>query len=307
MRGDGSPDDVRQLLGQRADALSMVLEGDRTKSELTEGLGVSRSTVDRAIRELESSGLVQREGGTVTATRAGRLAYDSYRRYCEETEHVAEFGDLLSHLPPSAEVGHEMLDGATAYRSEPPATGRPANEVTALIAQGTRMHACASVINDSAAAEQFHRMITERDGRGSVVYTSTLADHVRDEYFEIHHDMAATGQFQAFEVDRLPYELFVIETDETVTAAVLVYSESGTIRGAILNDTDAAVAWAEETFESFVEASTEFTDDFRLGDTGETADAGRSDETDRVDETDQAGEADVADTDGGTGTESGDE
>lgn len=265
MRGDGTPADVRQLLSQRADILSILLEGSRTKSELTDGLDVSRSTVDRAIRRLESNGFVRREGGQVMVTLAGRLAYDSYRRYCDEMEHLIQFGDLLAELPPTAAVSHEFLDGATAYRSEPPATGRPANEITALITQGHRMRACAEVINDAAAAEQFHRMVTERGGQGEVVYASSLADHIREEYFQIHHEMAATGRFRAFEVDSLPYELFLIDTDDGVTAAVVIYNESGTIRGAILNDTDAAVDWAEETFESFVEAATEFTDDFRLG------------------------------------------
>ncbi|WP_142860271.1 helix-turn-helix transcriptional regulator [Salinigranum halophilum] len=267
MRGDGSPSDVRQLLSQRADILSTLLRSERTKGELTDTLDVSRSTIDRGVRQLESTGLVRRSGGTVTATLAGRLAYDSYRQYCEETAHVVEFGDLLAELPPSAEVSHEMLDGATAYRSEPPATGRPANEITALIAQGTRMRACASAINDSAAADQFYRMITERGGQGSVVYTSSLAEHLREEYFQPHHEMAATGRFRAFETDSLPHELYIIDSDAGTTAGVLIYNDSKTIRGTILNDTDAAVEWARETFEDQVAAATEFTDDFRIGGT----------------------------------------
>ena len=266
MRGDGSPADVRQLLSQRADALSMLLDGDRSKNELTEELGVSRSTVDRAVRELESNGLVRREGSTVTATLAGRLAYDSYRRYCEETAHIGEFGDLLAELPPTATVGHAMLEGATAYRSKPPATGRPANEITALIAEGNRFRACATAVNDAAAVGHLHGLVTERGGSGAVVYTSNLAELIRDEYFRMHHEMVATGRYRAYETDSLPYELFIVGTDESTTVAVLIYNESGTIHGSILNDTEAAVEWAEETFESLVEASTEFTDDFRVGD-----------------------------------------
>ena len=68
MRGDGSPSDVRQLLSQRADILSTLLRSERTKGELTDTLDVSRSTVDRGVRQLESTGLVRRSGGTVTAT-----------------------------------------------------------------------------------------------------------------------------------------------------------------------------------------------------------------------------------------------
>ena len=206
--------DVRSLLSKRADALALLVEGKYDKGELTDELDVSRSTIDRTVRQLETNGLVRRTGGGTEATLAGRLAYETYRRYCEETDDVARFSDLLRELPSSADVGHALLDGATAYRSEPPATGRPANEVTALIADGSRMRACANVINDSAAAEQFHQMVTERGGSGAVVYTTSLAEHMRDQYFQVQHEMAATGRYRAYEIAQLPYELFLIDTDE---------------------------------------------------------------------------------------------
>jgi predicted transcriptional regulator len=264
--GHDDATDIRQLLSRRADALGVLVEGSYDKSELTDELDVSRSTVDRTIRRFETNGLVRREGGQTEATLAGRLAFDSYRRFCERTTDVAEFGDLLRELPSDVEIDHDLLDGATAYRSEPPATGRPANEVTALIAAGTRLRACATVINDSAASAELHRMITERGGSASVVYSGSLADHIRDLYYESHHEMAATGRYRAYEIADLPYELFIVDTDDGTRVAAIVYSETGRLKGAIVNDTDAAVAWAEATFERYRDRATEFTDDFLVGD-----------------------------------------
>jgi predicted transcriptional regulator len=275
-RGGDDTADIRRLIGRRAETLAVLVDGRYDKSELTAELDVSRSTIDRTIRRLETSGFVRRDGSGVTATLAGRLAYDSYRRYCAETADVARFGDLLRELPPAADVGHELLDGATAHRSEPPATGRPANEVTALIADGTRLRACASVINDAAATTNLHGMVTEEGGRGSVVYTERLADHVRRQYFRMHHEMIATDRYRAYEIADLPYELFLVDTDGETHVVVMVYDETGTLCGTIVNDTDAAVAWGEAAFERYRAAATEFTDDFRIG--GDDADEGNDED-----------------------------
>jgi predicted transcriptional regulator len=265
MRGDRNPADVRELLSRRSDALALLVEAAYEKAELTDELGVSRSTVDRAVRSLEANGLVRRRNGAVTATLAGRLAHDAYRRYCAETDHVARAGDLLSVLPPSVNVGHALLEDAEIYRSEPPATGRPSNAVTALIAEGTRLRACAQVINDSSAADQFHRMVTERGGEGAVIYTSSLVDLIATEYFGMHNEMAETGRFEAHEIDDLPYELFLVDDADETTVVVAVYDDAGSLRGAIFNDTEAAVSWGEETFERYRAAATEITDEFVLG------------------------------------------
>ena len=274
MVSDGDAGDVRHLLSQRADALAALIDGGYDKAGLTEELDVSRSTIDRTVRRLEANGLARRTDGRIEATLAGRLAYDSYRRYCKETADVCLFGDLLRDLPPDADVGHDLLDGATAFRSEPPATGRPSNEVTALFEEGTRLRACASVVNDAAAVDELRRMVTERGGSGAVVYTATLAEHVRDEYFRHHHEMIATGRYRAYETDEIPYELFVVDTDDRTCVVVTVYDDSGMLQGTIINDTDAAVEWGEGMFERCRDAATEFTDDFRIGGTDAESDDG---------------------------------
>lgn len=266
MRHRGGPSaEIRRLLSQRADAMAVLVDRPCRKDDLTDALDISRSTVDRTVRQFETAGLARREAGQVTATLAGQLALESYRRYCEETDDIARFTDLLQHLPAAATVDHDMLDGATAYRSDPPATGRPSNEVTDLFRRANRVRGCAKVINDSAAAEEFFRMVTERGGCGEFVYSVSLADHLREAYFEMTHELVSTGRYRAHEIDTLPHELFIIEGQEWARVAVLVYDETETLRGAVVNDTDAAVEWAEAAFACYREAATEFTDYFRIG------------------------------------------
>jgi predicted transcriptional regulator len=267
--GDAGSTDIRELLNRRADVLGALADGDASKADLTDALDVSRSTVDRAVRRLETHDLVRRTGGTVSVTLAGRLAYDTHRRYTAEVETVARFSDLLGFLPAMVDVGLGLLDGATAVRSEPPTTGRPSTAVLDLFRAATRVRGCANVVNDPAAAKEFFRLITERGGSGEFVYTTALADHFREEYFEMTHELVSTGRYRAHEIDALPYELFLVDGEGWTRVAVLVYDGSETLRGAIVNDTDAAVDWAQATFERYRRAATEFTDEFRVGDDGE--------------------------------------
>ncbi|WP_318567334.1 helix-turn-helix transcriptional regulator [Salinigranum marinum] len=272
---DDAAAELRRLADQRTNMLAMLVEGGSDKSGLTAELGVSRSTVDRAVRRLEGAGLVRRDRGGVTATRAGRLAHESYRRYCERTADVARFGDLLRELPATADVGPELLDGATAHRSEPPAMGRPANEVIERFERATKMWICASAINDAEASARLHEMVTERGGYADVVYTSNLASHLREWYLDKRHEMAVTGRYRAYEIDDLSYDLFVIESLDGTGVAVVVYGDGGRLDGVIVNDTDAAVAWGKEAFERRRSAATEFTDDFLAGGSDAGADGDR--------------------------------
>lgn len=266
-----------RLLTRRADVIDALSGGAADKRTLIDRLDSSRTTVDRAVRELESHRYARRSDGAIHLTLGGRLAVESFRRFREETETVYRFADLLAELPASVDVPYAFLDGADAYDSSPPETGRPSNEIVDLFRDGRRIRGCAKVINDPAGAEAFFRTVTERGGSGAFIYATDLADYFREQYFEMTCELASTGRYRAYETETLPYELFLVEGDGRTRIAVLVYDDAGTLLGAIINDTDAAIEWAERRFERCREEAREFTDEFRVGEAaGDAADAPES-------------------------------
>lgn len=275
-----------RLLTRRADAIDVLCEeGATDKRTLMDRLAVSRSTVDRTVRDLESHRLARRTGGELHATLRGRLVRESLRRFREETDTICRHLDLLAELPPSVDLPDALLDGADAYDSTPPETGRPSNEIVDLFREGRRIRGCAKVINDPAGAEAFFRTVTELGGSGAFVYATGLADYFREEYFEMTCELASTGRYRAYETETLPYELFLVEGDGWTRVAVLVYDERETLVGALLNDTDAAVEWAEREFERRRRTATEFTDEFLVDD---VSDADVTDDEPGDDESDDA-------------------
>ena len=72
--------DTIELLLQRNDVFEQLSTQPTPKRDLAEGLDVSRSTIDRALREIESAGLAERCNDGVTLTLCGRLVVEEFER-----------------------------------------------------------------------------------------------------------------------------------------------------------------------------------------------------------------------------------
>lgn len=68
----GSPPELSTTLAKRFECLAALVDQPRTKSELDEVLDYSRSTLDRAIRDLRDVNLVAYEDGIWKPTFLGQ-------------------------------------------------------------------------------------------------------------------------------------------------------------------------------------------------------------------------------------------
>src|SRR6056297_1681780 len=135
------------LLAQRADLLRAVRDGAPPKPELAAALSVSRSTVDRAVRDLEDSGLVERAGG-VTLTLKGRLALDSYETFAAHLRDFEAAETALKTLPNDARVDRSLFRDATVVEATPVAPQRATEAYRSLVADATRVRGYASALLD---------------------------------------------------------------------------------------------------------------------------------------------------------------
>jgi len=69
-------DDLPSLVGRREPTLRLLSDGPTTNRDVIDALEVSRSTVTRALRELEEAGFVGRRDGGYATTLAGRFALE---------------------------------------------------------------------------------------------------------------------------------------------------------------------------------------------------------------------------------------
>lgn len=67
--------------------------------DLVRSLDVSRSTVDRAVRRLESEGIVERRASGYGLTLVGRLVYEEYLTFTERTTGLLDAAPVFEALP----------------------------------------------------------------------------------------------------------------------------------------------------------------------------------------------------------------
>jgi tetratricopeptide (TPR) repeat protein len=104
---------VLDVVRRRWSVFEQLLDGPMYKRDLVAAVDRSRSTVDRAVRELDDAGLVERVDGGYVATVAGQLAAEEYRTATDSMAAVEGAMAALEPLPHDAPVSGALLADAT--------------------------------------------------------------------------------------------------------------------------------------------------------------------------------------------------
>lgn len=237
-------DDYLSVLDRRADLLDALVDGPTEKRELVEVLGVSRSTIDRAVRELEGGDLVERRNGAVALTFLGRLSYASYVRYRREVVTVERFADVLRHLDASAPLPPMVLDGAEIYRPDPPATHRPYTIGWEALENATEVKGLARAVTNRESPDRFHEALFGGGLELELVGTSAMIDHLRETRAAELAQVIQDGALSLYRYDDVPFGLFVFDPGSPDgSVIVLVYDETDQVAGMIRNRRGYVVDW----------------------------------------------------------------
>jgi predicted transcriptional regulator len=246
---DSGSVDLVNLLRRRGDLLRRV-DGEGThKAELAAESDVSRSTVDRGIRDLAEAGLVCREDGRYRRTLAGDLALATYDDLLETFDALVRAGPALSELPPGTPFDPVLLGGAdvvvVATQADP---GRPGREQRRHVERATHQRALASTAL-STHVDVYRDAIVEDGLTGEFLLSPRVLDLLVEDHAAALEDALSTGRVSLRVADSLPpYGLSISETPEGTVVGLIVHHRSGT--DAFLSTTDEeAVAWAEALFE----------------------------------------------------------
>ncbi|WP_135821534.1 helix-turn-helix transcriptional regulator [Halostella litorea] len=249
-RADAEPD-VVGLVTRRFGVLDR-LDGERTdKATLAEDLSVSRSTVDRALRELEGAGFVTRADGEYTASATGRLAARSYREFVGSVEALRDAAPVLAALPPEAPVSLDLLRGATVRLAEPPTPFRPVERLTDLVTDATEFRGLSAAVTAPETVERISAAAVEGDLRVEMVLADHVADQLRATHPEVVRAAGGGAAFDLYETDTVPFGLAVAHDDGDAHAVLAAYGPDSELRGIVVNDAPAAVDWADAVFEEY--------------------------------------------------------
>lgn len=249
--------DPLAVLHRRIDVLEALAGKRAHKPALVDDLDVSRSTVDRALRELEDLEYVSRTDRGYGATPAGRLAARAYHRLERQLEAVDEVRPLFRGLDPEVLPPPAVLVGAEVEVAEPPAIHRPLERPKDLVRRAERYRGLAQVFTDEEFVDVFRRAVLEREVAVEFVFAAPVIEYLCSEWGDAVREPAAADHVRTFVCEEVPYGLGIGETPEGPEVCLVVYGEDGTLAGVVTNDTPAAVAWARETYREFRERARE--------------------------------------------------
>lgn len=244
---DGSAAETVELLARRANLLRTLREGPREKRDLVAEHSVSRSTIDRAVRNLAAQNLVTRDD-RISLTLKGHLAIDAYDEFAEDVESLADAEPVLESLSPDATIDRSLLAGATVLQSNRVTPQRPANDFLSVIEDAIELRAFGTALLPSYL-EFIHDRVVDGSLHVDLVLTADVLDELLAGHGDTVQEALDTGDLVLREAgETLEYSLGIAELPERTVVSAIVYDDHGR-NGVVYNDAPEAVRWAEQVYE----------------------------------------------------------
>lgn len=245
------PGDAMALLTRRRALLDAIAVGSTDKQTLVADVGVSRSTVDRGVRELEEVGLVERSAGTVSLTTSGRVALKAHDRLSDTVRGLSVSSDLLQHLPQDSPPDPVIFQGGSVVESTASVPQRPASTVSEMVATADELRGVALSVEPELVTAG-RDAIVDRDMDMTIVVPEEVVARLLGAHEEALEDSLEGGIDLRQTTQDVPFGVMVFDDEEGAEVVLLVYGESG-LQGIVRNDRAPALAWGRQYVENWIE------------------------------------------------------
>ncbi|WP_248910768.1 tetratricopeptide repeat protein [Halocatena marina] len=259
--------EVMQLIAARLDILECI-QTPHNKRDLVAKLPISRSTVDRALRELEMAELIAWTNDGYVTTVPGKQATKQYRSTVESMSDILAAQEVLSELPHDSSISPALCTDATvAYAADAPPYHLPAG-VRDHIVSAQRVRVYIPVLATPQFLDCCQQQVIHDGMTLELLLSSALLETLSAEFPGPLGAISAVDHCTVFRADtapdsRPPFGLILAETETATSVSVIVYGEHRTIHGTIHNGATDAIQWAEETYVCLRDEATDVTDELR--------------------------------------------
>ncbi|MDY6764687.1 MAG: helix-turn-helix domain-containing protein [Halobacteria archaeon] len=250
--GIDEEDDVLERVSRRFDFLQHLDKDGLTKPELVRELDISRSTVERAIRELEDLGSIEYFDGEYRLTVPGELLLQAYGTFINDINDVSGAMELLNHIPSDAPFDACVLKDAEVVSPKKSNTYRPDKRIREIVTGSQHLGNIAKSHSRSEAIEVFNRRIVHDGMTMETVFQEDMYRNLRSMENEALDEFMSSDRMTAYVTDEVPYGMFLSHTDTGKKVCLIVYDDDNLLRGVIINDSQEAVEWAEGVIEEYI-------------------------------------------------------
>ena len=239
--------DIIGMLLHRFEVVESLLEDPKHKRDLVECTDLSRSTVDRATKELETAGLIEYIDGRFIVTSFGEHAEAEFSGFVDTLRLREQLDSFLQWVPDSEQdFDLDMVADADIALPEP---GNPYNMVNKHVQALEEADTVQAVLPVTGlhAFEVAHEAVVENGADYEFVVVPEVAETHRSNpnYAPLYEEMVKTGRFNSYIYDgEIPYYLGLL--DETVQIGV---DDEGEPRALLETDSKEMHEWTKSEYE----------------------------------------------------------
>lgn len=249
-------DRVLKITSRRSRLLRELRAGARHKPNLVDSLECSRSTVDRALRQLVAEGMVERDGGKYQLTLKGRLTIDEFERFSTRIQRLEAASHVLDALPSDCDFDPVILESATIVEANRTTPHEPVERYLDSVRNADSVRALGSVVIPQYV-ETFRTRFVEDGVDGRLVLDAAAVDRLASDHQSVLAEVLELDRVVIATVESTPpFSIVLLETGSRTRLVVMVYVPEG-VRGYIETGEPAAVEWGETLFERHWRSATE--------------------------------------------------
>ncbi|ATW89750.1 putative transcriptional regulator [Halohasta litchfieldiae] len=245
--------DLRDQLGKRRYVLEALSEGPRTKPELVAAVDKSRSTIDRAITAFRDHDCVEPAGkGRYRVTKTGATALSVYSDYVTRTSALSDATALINDS--ELDIGIGFLDGLDVSVADPQVPELALEPSTRIVGDASQLRGLAAAML-SSYPEILLEEVREAGLDVEIITTHQLAKSALELKPQAMSTLLSYDRVELRITDQpVPESLWIATTPKETHAGITVHADNG-VKGVMINNTPAAVTWAERTYAEFQDSS----------------------------------------------------
>lgn len=253
--------EVRELVAKRIDFLEHLQEHTLQKPGIVDQLDHSRSTVDRAIRELENADLIERTQKGYSTTFSGKLAAEKYREYLSESTEVLDKRTTLNRLPVTSPLDAAVLIDADVHLATGPLPYEPLTHVEDVLEHADRVLGLVPQLPNPHWLRLCRSQVIEEEATVELVVSPALFETLQQQCSRVLMELVAPPTGAVFVTDLPQFTLLLVANDETETVLIILYDDTDSVAGVLVNDSPTATEWAQTFYQTIKAEADDVTDD----------------------------------------------
>jgi predicted transcriptional regulator len=251
----GELEAVFETVARRRELLALLADEPLGKASIVRRLDVSRSTVNRAVSELQSHGFVERVDGTYATTTAGEVALRHLRGTLSTVEGLVAARALLPcaeglDLPPA------LFRDATVVTADENRHG-PVRVLVDLLVEADRVRSLGAVFRTDVPTTIRDRLAADGTLRMELLASPETVDRMRAYHEPELRTLVGSDRHELRVGDaHCRTTVAIVEAGGEETVVLVFYDERDEPIGLVRTTDPAGLAWARERIErSWTEAN----------------------------------------------------